>query len=307
MLSYMPAKMRQAPPHQTYVHARSQVSNPLNARSADRSNVKLATNALCMTEVERRGSTYQQNPMFTASTAGSHQPRSQRLGQPAKGDVGQPRLHDGYLEVGGTGIAWLIPVAEEAANPIVVHQTTVSGRSELRALAGNTHARGMEPSAAMAVHAEVSTPQRMPATHDATERRSGTRMLPSTPGYAADSSIQDSRVSSNYAVPRAAAEGADYSTVLTTPTTASHRWPGLATSDSARSSGSTVEADYATTLTTPYETTVPSGYGRPLTTAGTYSQPSTGEHPEYDVLEQLPVVGEVVALERPYEVEETTA
>ena len=42
----MPAKMRQAPPDQTYVPARSQVSNPLYARSADRSNVKLAANVL---------------------------------------------------------------------------------------------------------------------------------------------------------------------------------------------------------------------------------------------------------------------
>ena len=263
--------------------------------------------AECMTEVERRGSTYQQNPMFAASTAGSHQPQTQDLAQPAKGDVGQPRLHDGYLEVGGTGTAWLVPVAEEAANSIVVHQTTVSGRPELRALAGNVHAHGMERGATMAVHADASTPQRMPATRDATERRSGTQLLPSTSGYAADSSIRDGRASSNYAVPRAAAWSADYATVLTTPTTASHHGPPLATADAARSSASTVEAHYATTLTTPYETTVPSGYGRLLTTAGTYSQPSTGEHPEYDVLEQLPVVEHVVVLERPYEVEETTA
>ena len=57
------------------------------------------------------------------------------------------------------------------------------------------------------------------------------------------------------------------------------------------------DAHYSTTLTT-----ATSDYAPPLTTADvTYAQPSTGEQPEYDVLEQPSMIG--VVLERPYEVE----
>ena len=74
--------------------------------------------------------------------------------------------------------------------------------------------------------------------------------------------------------------------------------PPLTTADvHAHSTASAGDAHYSTTLTT-----ATSDYGIPLTTADvTYGQPSTGEQPEYDVLEQPSVVA--VVLERPYEVE----